>query len=272
MKENEKIIKSNLKTLLKRYSRSDVINNLERNYSRESIHKINPFDLKINKYVNRMVYSDEQIAGFADDLKDTLIQPIICRQNNNSVEVVIGLKTLLGTRKLNLSSIDCVINNFNDEETLLVIASYLRENENYSVVAEAYILDYLKKDFCYKNKDLEILFKQSASQISNILQLLCLDQSILNLIIQNKISYGHAKSFCRLEKSQVTYIVKQILNKGLSVRETERLVQSISKKSDLNNNLIVTKNKITLVFNDDKNKENALKRISKLIKRKKIEF
>jgi ParB family chromosome partitioning protein len=272
MKENDKIIKSNLKTLLKRYSRSDAISNLERNYNRESIHKISPFILKTNKYVEKMIYSDEQIAVFADDIKDTLIQPIICRQNGNDVEVVIGLKTLLGARKLNLPTIDCVINNFNDEETLLVIASYLRENENYSVVGEAYILDYLKKDFGYKNKDLELLFKQSASQISNILQLLCLDQSILNLIIQNKLTYGHAKSFCRLEKSEVNYIVKQVLSKNLSVRETERLVQSVSKKSDLNDNLIITKNKITLIFNNDENKENALKRINKLIKKRKIKF
>ncbi len=272
MKENDKIIKSNLKTLLKRYSRTDVVANLERNYTQESVRKINPNSIFLPDYFKNLNYSNEQISSFADDIKDGIAQPIIVRQKNNGYEVVIGIRPLLGAKKLNLESIDCLINNFNDEEDLLVVASLLRDNNLNRVVAEADVCKALKENFKYKNKDLGILFRQSEPQISNILQLLSLDQKILNLINQDKISYGHAKSFARLNKEQVNEIVNQIIEKNLSVRESERLVQSIVNNSMPNNNLIVTKNKITLVFSSEENKNEALKRINKLIKRNKIKL
>jgi len=273
MKENKKIIKSNLKTLLKRYSQSDAITNLERNYTQDSIHKINPNIIQTPRFLKKLEFSKEEIDTFANDVSKGIYQPIIVRiVDKNTYEVVVGLRQLLGARELEFTAVNCLINSFSDEETLLVIASFLREQKASDIVEEAYICSSLKNDFKYKNKDLEILFRQSPSQISNILQLLNLDQRILHLLMIHKITYGHAKAFSRLSKENVDIVVDEILNKNLSVRETERLVKSIANNKEINNNLLVTKNKITLVFANQKNLDDALSRINKLIKRRKIKL
>lgn len=272
MKENDRIIKSNLKTLLKRYSRTDVITNLERSYTREALREIDPNLIENPYFFKNIKFSEEQISSFASDIKDGSPQPLIIRQKGNGFEVILGLRQLLGMKRLKLPTVDCIVNNFTDEEMLLVAASYLRDSNPIRVVAEADICKELKEKFNYKNKDLGLLFKQSEPQISNILKLLNLDQKILDLINREVISYGHAKSFARLEKNDVDEIVKEILLKGLSVRESERLVQSVLNKTKLNDNLIVTKNKITLVFTNEKDKQEALKRLNKLIKKKKIKL
>ena len=92
------------------------------------------------------------------------------------------------------------------------------------------------------------------------------------MISNGEVSYGHAKAFSRLNKEQIDYVVNEILSKNLSVRETERLVFSISNQKQVNENLIITKNGITLKFDSEEKKNNALKRIEKMIKRGKIKF
>lgn len=273
MKDNKPIIKSDLKTLLRRYSRSDAITNLEQNYNAESVHKIKPSQIVLPKYLEKVVFSDIEINSFADDIKDGLYQPFVVRQKSNGeYEIIIGLRLLLGAKKLNFQSVNCLIRSFSDEEALLIIASYLREQKYTDVIEEAYICYFLKTDFGYKNKDLGFLFRESPSQISNILQLLTLKQSIITKIATKEISYGHAKAFSRLDENNVDFVVNEILKNKLSVRETEQLVHSIINKLPANRNIQITKNRITLIFDNDKDKQEALKRIEKLVKRKKIKL
>lgn len=273
MKETkQRIIKSNLKTLLKRYSRSDAFKNLESGFNQESIHKISPKIINDSKYLKKISFTPEELEEYKEGLKSSIYQPLVVRMVGNSYEIVVGRHFLYAAKELNLETIDCLVKTFSDEEALLVTASFLRGLKGTQVVEEACICYYLKKDFHYKNKDLCTLFKQSPSQVSNIIRLSELDSKVFSLIAKNKISYGHAKAFSRLNNEEINYVVNEILDKHLSVRETEQLVHSINNNSEINSNIIVTKNKITLSFDSKAKKDEALKRIEKYVKRGKIRF
>lgn len=273
MKETkEKIVKTNLKTLLKRYIRSDALKNLENGYHQETVRKINVNDIEDSKYLKKVVFNEEKLDEYKDIMKNNLYSPILVRPKDKKYEIIHGRKLYFAALRAGIDTIDCLVKNFSDEETLLVMAIYTRGLKGNHVVEEAYLCKWLTDEFHYKNKDLSLLFKQSPSQISNIMKLSELDSKILKLVSKGEISYGHAKAFSRLSEDQINYIVNEILNQHLSVRETERLVNSISNQKQINNNLIITKQSITLKFESKENKDIALKRIEKYIRRGKIKF
>ncbi len=273
MKETKpKIVKTNLKTLLKRYSRSDALKNLEAGYLQETVHKIPVGDIQDSRYLKKVSFNADKLDEYKNAVKDGLYSPILVRPIDNKYEIIFGRELFYAALKNEISTIDCLIKNYSDEETLLIMSSYIRGKKGNHVVEEAYLCNELKKHFGYKNKELCALFKQSPAQISNIIKLSDLDRRILEMISNGEISYGHAKAFSRLKKEQIDYVVNAILTNNLSVRETERLVFSISNQKQVNENLIVTKNGITLKFDSEDKKNNALKRIEKMIKRGKIKF
>lgn len=271
--KNNQIIKSNLSTLLKRYKKSDTLLNIERSFNQESIIKINPLLIRNSKYLNLKKYSDSYIDRQIKILQSGRYEPLIVRPiAYDKYEIIIGRSYLKAAQKIKLESVNCIVYHLGDEETLLVNLSHLMQQKDTNIVEEAILCSHLKKDFRYKNKDLCEFLNLSPSQISNMLQLLNLKKNILSLVLEGKISYGHAKAFSRLNDEQIDEILNNILEKNLSVRETENLIKSMQNNLTIDNNLIVTKNKITLVFDSLNNKEVALKRIKKLIDRKKIKF
>ncbi len=273
MKETKtKIVKTNLKTLLKRYSRADALKNFEAGYLQESIHKIPLNEIEDSKYLNQVNFNIEELNEYKKTMKDGFYAPILVRPIGNKYEIVFGRRFYYSALNAKIPTIDCLVKNYSDEEALLIASSYIRGLKGNHVVEEAFLCKELKNHFEYKNKELCALFKQSPSQISNIIKLSELDSNILKMISEGEISYGHAKAFSRLKKDEINYVVNEILTNNLSVRETERLVNSISNDKKINQNLIVTRQSITLKFDSSEKKENALKRIEKMIKRGKIKF
>ena len=141
-----------------------------------------------------------------------------------------------------------------------------------------------KRAVCYENATMEWIDGNIGSQ-TNMKYPACILKGegakglCISIAVAGKGQYQdagarmiHAKAFSRLSKENVDIVVDEILNKNLSVRETERLVKSIANNKEINNNLLVTKNKITLVFANQKNLDDALSRINKLIKRRKIKL
>lgn len=273
MKETKpKIVKTNLKTLLKRYCKSDAFKNLEAGYLQESIHKIPLNEIQDSKFLKKVSINVDELEEYEKAIKKDSYSPILVRTIDNKYEIVYGREVFYAALKVDAQTIDCLIKNYSDEETLLIISSYIRSLKGNHVIEEAYLCKELHDGFNYKNKELSTLFKQSPSQISNIIKICDLDARIIRLISKGEISYGHAKAFSRLSKSQIEYIVNEILSRNLNVRDTERLVNSLTNEKKINENLIVTKQNITLKFDSKEKKEAALKRIEKMIKRGKIKF
>lgn len=274
MKETKpKIVKTNLKTLLKRYSKSDAFRNLEAGYLQDSIHKIPLDEIQDSRFLKKIVINIDELDEYKKIVERGSYSPALVRIiDNNKYEIVHGRKIFFAALELNLKTIDCLVKNYSDEETLLIISAYVRSLKGNHVIEEAFLCKELKNGFNYKNKELSTLFKQSPSQISNIMKICDLDSRIIKLISKGTISYGHAKAFSRLQKNQIDYIVNEILTRKLSVRETERLVNSLTNEKQINDNLVVTKQNITLKFDSQDKKDAALKRIEKMIKRGKIKF
>lgn len=246
---------TSLKALLKRYANTDVIKNLEKNYSKKEVSSISVEDLYITKFLNKTKISNERIKDARKYLKQNIYPALIVRKVKDKYEVIVGRRSYCAALKERIHKLNCIVYAFSDEEALLVLASHIRDQRVTNVIEQAYVCNYLKTLCNYKNKDLALLFNQSESQISNILQLLSLSSKTINLISNGKISYGHAKAISRLPEEQIDNIIKQIIINNLSVRDVESLVS----KNENETTYTVKDKTLIIKFKTNRDRDNFIK-------------
>lgn len=245
MKNENKIITSNLNTLIKKFSKNDVITKIEKNYAQDNI-KILPTSSILDNWVLKDInFKEEEIDNIKTSLKENgIYNPLIVKPKGDKFELVLGRKRYLAAKSLGILELPVLISNFTDEEMLLILLADSRERKNSSSYEIAVILNNLKTKYNYSNKDLSIILKQSESQISNIITLLKLPKEIVNSLISGEISYGHARCLARID--DITFqneLFQEIIKKKLSVRELEEKISTFNKNNKINENCeVIEKN------------------------------
>ena len=258
MKNENKIITSNLNTLIKKFSKNDVITKIEKNYAQDNI-KILPTSSILDNWVLKDInFKEEEIDNIKTSLKENgIYNPLIVKPKGDKFELVLGRKRYLAAKSLGILELPVLISNFTDEEMLLILLADSRERKNSSSYEIAVILNNLKTKYNYSNKDLSIILKQSESQISNIITLLKLPKEIVNSLISGEISYGHARCLARID--DITFqkeLFQEIIKKKLSVRGLEEKISTFNKNIKINKNceVIEKNNEIIIKIKDKKYK------------------
>lgn len=258
MKNENKIITSNLNTLIKKFSKNDVITKIEKNYAQDNI-KILPTSSILDNWVLKDInFKEEEIDNIKTSLKENgIYNPLIVKPKGDKFELVLGRKRYLAAKSLGILELPVLISNFTDEEMLLILLADSRERKNSSSYEIAVILNNLKTKYNYSNKDLSIILKQSESQISNIITLLKLPKEIVNSLISGEISYGHARCLARIEGIDFqNELFQEIIKKKLSVRGLEEKISTFNKNNKINKNceVIEKNNEIIIKIKDKKYK------------------
>lgn len=258
MKNENKIIASNLNTLIKKFSKNDVITKIEKNYAQDSIKILSTSSILDNWVLKDINFKEEEIDNIKTSLKENgIYNPLIVKPKGDKFELVLGRKRYLAAKSLGILELPVLISNFTDEEMLLILLADSRERKNSSSYEIAVILNNLKTKYNYSNKDLSIILKQSESQISNIITLLKLPKEIINSLISGEISYGHARCLARID--DITFqneLFQEIIKKKLSVRELEEKISTFNKNNKINKNceVIEKNNEIIIKIKDKKYK------------------
>ncbi|MFA5283173.1 MAG: ParB/RepB/Spo0J family partition protein [Bacilli bacterium] len=224
-KENKKLLKSNLSSLVKKFSKSDVISDMEKEYQTASAKLFKAELIDDNSYLKKAKISDSIISAISDSIKETgLKSPLILRAKKDHYELVLGRKRLLASKYGKVELVPAVVINLNDEEMLLMLLADNRDQRNPNVIETALLCNELVMQFKYTRQTLADITHQSRSQITNIMRLLNLPDSIIRDISVGKLSYGHAKAIASLPESVVLEVVGEVYSKHLSVRQIEQIV------------------------------------------------
>jgi ParB family chromosome partitioning protein len=183
-------------------------------------------DLTPNRYQPRMVFSQEELERLTDSIaQQGVLQPSLVRHMGQGYELIAGERRLRAAQAAGLSVVPVVVKDLTDEQVLEVsiIENIQRENLNVLEEAEAYFR--LIDEFKYTQEKVAKKIGKNRSTIANLLRLRSLPQEIKDSLISEKISMGHARALLggETQESQL-YLFRQVLKRGLSVRETERLV------------------------------------------------
>ena len=230
---NKTIIQTDLKSLIEKFSKDDVISDIDKNYQRENVKYLSCDDIVDNAFIKDAKIDKETIKNIEKSILERgIYNPLIVRESKKGkYEVIIGRKRWIASRKLDYQKIPVIIKNYDDQETLLILLCDARENKNFNPIEIALVIKHLADDFHYKKKDIADIMHVSSGQVSNYLSLLNMPKDIIYDISTNKLSFGHAKAISRLKEKDIKSIVKRIYDYSLSVRDTEKIAFNLEDKN-----------------------------------------
>ena len=192
------------------------------NKKNNNINKIDISKISPNRKQPRKNFEQKEIQELSYSIKNQgLIQPIVVREvSNDEYEIIAGERRWRASQLAGLHSVDCVIMKVTEESVyeLALVENIQREDLNIIEEAKAYKKLITINDL--KNEDLAKKLGKSSSHISNLIRILELDDEIHQMIIDGKITMGHARALIGVPNAVEK--AKEIFEKKLSVRDVEK--------------------------------------------------
>jgi ParB family chromosome partitioning protein len=213
-----------------------------------------PIDvLEPGKYQPRRDMDYDALEELAGSIRSQgIIQPIVVRTvTNGRYEIIAGERRWRAAQLAELHEIPAVIRDIPDEAAIAMSLIENIQRENLNVIEEATALQRLMDEFNMTHQDVAEAVGKSRATVTNVLRLLNLAPDVKTMVEHGDLEMGHARALLTLADGLQIKAAKTIVAKGLSVRETERLVHRLQRPEK-----IVTNN------NSDPNILNLQKQIS----------
>ena len=166
-------------------------------------------------------------------LSNGIIQPVIVRTKGSDYELIAGERRWRAAQLAKIHSVPAVVKNLTDKQATEYAIVENIQREDLNAVEEARSYKNLMNIYNYTQEEVGTALGKSRSYIANMLRVLSLPESIINLLESSKISVGHARALIGLEDPLA--IAKDIILKNLSVRQTEEIVQRLRSGHKLPN-------------------------------------
>jgi ParB family chromosome partitioning protein len=193
----------------------------------ESLEQLPVTALRPGKYQPRTRMDEASLAELADSIRARgVIQPIVVRPVGESqYEILAGERRWRAARLAGLERVPAVVREVPDEAALGIGLIENIQREDLNPIEEANGLARLISEFKLTHDEVAKAIGRSRTGVTNLLRLLDLAAAVQEMVQDGRIDMGHARALLSLSKSRQVEIAQQVSDKGLSVRETERLVQ-----------------------------------------------
>lgn len=184
--------------------------------------------LEVNPLNPRHNFDGQELAELAQSIREKgILQPILVRPHPSQIgrfQIIVGERRWRAAQQVPLHDVPVVVREFDDHEILEIalIENVQRSDLNPMEEAEGY--QRLMQDYGYTQDRLASLIGKSRSHLANMLRLTHLSERIKGYVISGALSAGHARALIGADDADA--LAKRVADKGLSVRETERLVRA----------------------------------------------
>ena len=182
-----------------------------------------------NRSQPRKTFDEDALEELADSIRQYgLIQPIMVQKREGYYEIIAGERRWRACMKAGLKEVPVIIREYDDQKImeLSLIENLQREDLNPMEEARAY--KRLMEEFGLTQEEIAGRVSKSRPVIANALRLLKLDERVQTMVEQGDISMGHARALLPLEiPEEQLSVAQEIVEKQLSVRETEKKVKEI---------------------------------------------
>jgi len=190
--------------------------------------------LQRGQYQPRIDMRQDSLEELAASIRaQGVVQPIVARplsikDGNQRYEIIAGERRWRAAQMAGLAEIPAVIRDVPDEAAIAMALIENIQRENLNPLEEARALDRLIREFDLTHAEAAQAVGRSRASVSNLLRLQDLAEKVKPLLEDRQIEMGHARALLGISNAtQQLDAARQIIKKGLSVRETERLVKSI---------------------------------------------
>ncbi len=184
--------------------------------------------IKPGKFQPRKFFNNEALEELSASIKTHgVLQPLLIRPivtEEDSFEIIAGERRWRAAQKAQLHEVPVIIQNMTDQEAMEIGLIENLQRQDLSPIEEAKAYKQLIDDFGYTQERLADVVGKGRSHLANTMRLLILPDSVQELVIEGSLSAGHARAL--INTSDAETLAKSIIKKGLSVRQTEKLVAS----------------------------------------------
>ncbi len=223
-----KILRSSLSTLLKRFSNTDLISSLDKQYVSTTPGWVSISKIDDNHVLKKARINEKKLEDIMNKISEKGVDShIFIMVNEDRYEVLYPRIVYVAAKKLNWDCLPCTVIDINEEDMLVFLATRLRDSKDSNIVELSLILNRLQKKYKYRQKEIGSIMNQSRPQVTNIMRLIKMPEWVLRDIADEKLSFGHARAISTLDNDKMESITKQIYEKNLSVRDVEKIVASM---------------------------------------------
>ena len=212
----------------------DFIRNSDGAKGSKRLVEVNVASIHPNPYQPRATFDEESIAELAQSIQQVgLLQPLLVRKVDDGYELVAGERRLRAVTSLGMEKVACIVQQDIEDESsamMALIENLQREDLHYLEEAQCY--QKLLETYGLTQEELANRLGKSQSSIANKLRLLKLSDEEKAARTEKRLSERHARALLKLtDDKQRLDAVEKIAEKGLSVKETEQMVEKTLNKA-----------------------------------------
>lgn len=194
-------------------------------------------EIEPNHLQPRKSFDEDSLHELADSINQFgIIQPLVVQKTPNDMyQIIAGERRWRAARIAGLKEVPVIIKDYSPSESVEIALIENIQREDLNPIEEAMAFQRLIEEFGLKQDEAAEKVSKSRTAVTNSLRLLKLDDRVKKMIIDDMISSGHGRALLALEdKDQQAAIATQIFDQKMSVRETEKLIKTLTSKNDKN--------------------------------------
>lgn len=188
-----------------------------------------------NPYQTRSRFDDAALAELATSIAATgVVQPIIVRPlPGGGYQLIAGERRLLASRRVGRTTIPAIVRNATDRQTLEMTIVENLQRSDLNPIEQARAFQRLGKDFQLTQEQMAQRTGKERASVANFLRLLRLPEGVQRMVEAGDLSFGHARCLLALDDSEsIASMANRVKEQGLSVRQTESLVQMVLRPGE----------------------------------------
>ena len=195
----------------------------------------------------------ESLAELAESIRQQgIINPIVVRlQERGRYEIIAGERRYQAAKLIGLDTVPVIVRDADKRQALAMALIENIQREDLNPIEEAAGIQRLIDDCGYTHEEAAQAIGRSRTGVTNLLRLLGLTEEVKQMVIQGELEMGHARALLGLDGAEQILVAKDVAARGLSVRQTEDLVNKSRETRP-------AKKKVVIKTRDDLRLEEAL--------------
>ncbi|WP_236620637.1 ParB/RepB/Spo0J family partition protein [Basilea psittacipulmonis] len=203
-----------------------------KNTSKDSVMYIKLSDLQPGHYQPRTFMDDTLLNELADSIREQgVIQPLLVRKlKDNRYEIIAGERRFRAAKIAGLLEVPALVKSVDDQNAAIIALIENMQRADLNALEEAKGVKRLIDEFSFTHEQASKAIGRSRSFTTNLLRLLNLAEPVQKMLSDGQLDMGHARALLATDLGTQIILANQVINKNLSVRETEKLVATSSQK------------------------------------------
>ena len=182
----------------------------------------------------RKAFDAEELASLAETIRNYgILQPLLVEKKAERYVIVAGERRFRAAKLAGLTSVPVRVDTYTPQKRMEISLIENIQRSDLNPIEEAKAYQSLVETFGLRQEDVAQRVSKNRATITNSMRLLKLDERVQNMLVENTLSGGHARALLALsDKEEQFALAQKIAQKGLSVRETEKLVKKLTEKTE----------------------------------------